>query len=80
MQFTLKKIEETENGKEIVGLNFEGKEVRYPYKSTEDLETINKLQNCQVIFIDGKITGAWDNQGKPIYSAQGHSIGHDSVR
>ena len=80
MQFTLKEIRSKENGKEIVGINYNGEEVTYPYSGTEDIEEINsKCNNCQIIFDEGRVTGAWDHTGKPIYTPSDKTMGNDSV-
>lgn len=80
MQFRIEEIQEAESCKLIIGKNLKNQRIVYPYQGTEDIEELNKLKDCQAIFVDGKLLGAWDKEGKPVYSAKGHSMGHDSVR
>ena len=83
MQFTLKEIRDTENGKEIIGINYDGKEIRYPYSGVDDVEEINnKLKNCMIVFNEEKgiVTAGWSDRGTPLYSPKDKSIGNDSSR
>ncbi len=83
MQFTLKEIRDTENGKEIIGVSHKGEKVCFPYSGTEDIEEINeKLKNCVIVFNEEKgiVTAGWSDIGTPLYSPKDDKLGHDSSR